>query len=255
MYEHEMAFAHGMADRAAEIGLGLYLGEGLQIRRKADLSLVTRADTEIERMVREQLAVAFPDDRILGEEEGGSLDLTGRVWILDPIDATANFARGIPIWGTLLALYVDGEGVLGVANAPALAERYAAVRGEGATMNDRPIRVSEIATIDDAHVLYAELDDILDGPYREPVLTVVKEAWRDRGFGDFWSHMLIARGAAEVMFEPELATWDWAAPRVILEEAGGRMTTFDGEPVGHETSVVTSNGVLHDEVLRRLATR
>jgi histidinol-phosphatase len=253
VYEHELSWAHGVVDRAAEIGLGLFLGEGLEVRRKADLSLVTQADLAIERMVREQLAVAFPDDRILGEEEGGSSELDGRVWILDPIDATANFARGIPIWAVLLGLVVDGEVVLGVVDAPAMHERYAAVRGAGATCNDRPIRVSGVATIAEAQVLHAQLTDLLRGPYREATLQLIDAAWRERGLGDFWAHLLVARGAADVAFEPSLNIWDWAALKVIVEEAGGRMTTFDGSPVAHRSSVLTTNHVLHDEVVRRLS--
>lgn len=253
MYEHELSWAHGVVDRAAEIGLGLFLGEGLEVRQKADLSLVTQADLAIERMIREQLSVAFPDDRFLGEEEGGSSDLSGRVWILDPIDATANFARGVPIWAVLLGLVVDGEVVLGVVDAPALHERYAAVRGAGAACNDRPIRVSEVASVAEAQVLHAQLADLLRGPQREATLAVIDEAWRERGLGDFWAHLLVARGAAEVAFEPSLKIWDWAALKVIVEEAGGRMTTFGGGPVVHEGSVLTTNGVLHDELVRRLS--
>ncbi len=253
MFEHELSWAHGVVDRAAEIGLGLFLGEGLEVRRKADLSLVTQADLAIERMVREQLAVAFPEDRILGEEEGGSSELDGRVWILDPIDATANFARGIPIWAVLLGLLVDGEVVLGVVDAPALHERYAAVRGRGATCNDRPIRVSDVATIADAQVLHAQTADLLRGSQRDATLALIDDAWRERGPGDFWAHLLVARGAAEVAFEPSLNIWDWAALKVIVEEAGGRMTTFEGDPVVHEGSVLTTNGVLHDELVRRLS--
>jgi histidinol-phosphatase len=253
VYEHELAFAHGIADRAAEIGMGLFLGEGLDVRRKADLSLVTQADLEIEWMVREQIAVAFPDDRILGEEEGGDLGLAGRVWILDPIDATANFARGVPIWAVLLALIVDGEVVVGVADAPALGERYAAVRDAGATCNDRPIRVSDVGTVAEAQVLHAQLTDLLRGAQRDATLGLIDEAWRERGLGDFWAHLLVARGAAEVAFEPSLNIWDWAALKVIVEEAGGRMTTFEGAPLSHRSSVVTTNGVLHDELVRRLS--
>ena len=205
MYEHELSFAHGLADRAASIAMGLFLGEGLEFRRKADLTLVTQADTEIEAMVREQVAAAFPDDRVLGEESGGTYEGEGRVWIVDPIDGTANFARGVQVWGTLVALHDEGVPVLGVAACPALGERYTAVRGQGATMNGEPIRVSGVSDVADAHVLYAEMKELLGGPYREPVLGLVADCWRDRGFGDCWAHLLVARGAAEVMLEPDLS--------------------------------------------------
>jgi histidinol-phosphatase len=253
MYQRELAFAHEVAERAAFIGTGLFRSPELEVRHKADATFVTRADTTIETMIREAVAEAFPGDRVLGEEEGGSRDPAGRLWIVDPIDATANFARGVPIWGTLIALQVDGLLVLGMANAPALGERYAAVHGEGATMNGEPIRVSDIGHVGDAHVLFSELKDLLGGPYAQPTVGLARDCWRDRAFGDFWANMLVARGAADVMLEPSLAVWDYAAPKVIVEEAGGRMTTFDGREVHHGSSVLTTNGSLHDEILRRLA--
>lgn len=249
MYERELSWAHGIADRAAEIGMGLFLGEGLEVRRKADLSLVTQADLAIERMVREQLAVAFPDDRILGEEEGGSHDLEGRVWILDPIDATANFARGVPIWAVLLGLIVDGEVVVGVVDAPALGERYAAVRGGGATCNDRPIRVSSVSAIAEAQVLHAQLADLLRGPQRAATLGLIDEAWRERGLGDFWAHLLVARGAADALVEQgPCFEWDWAATSVIVHEAGGRLSRLEGGEPTPGCHLLVSNGHLDDEV-------
>ena len=255
MYDHERAFALGLADRAAEIALQLFRSEGLVIRRKADTTFVTQADTTIERTAREQIGAAFPDDRVLGEEEGGSHAPAGRVWIVDPIDGTANYARGVQVWATLIALQVDGVGVLGVVSAPALGERYVAVRGEGATLNGDPIRVSEVDRVADAHVLFQELNALLEGPYGAATTALIQECWRPRGFGDFWAHMLVARGSAEAMLEPRLATWDLAAPQVVVEEAGGRCTTFEGGPLGHENSMLATNGLLHDTMLRRLATR
>lgn len=253
MYEHELAFADGLADRAAEIGMGLFLGEGLEVRHKADRTVVTQADTSIETMVREQVAAAFPDDHVLGEEEGGGDRATGRVWIVDPIDATANYARGIPIWATLIALQVDQEVVTGIVSAPAIGERYVAVRGGGARMNDRPIRVSEIARVDRAQLFFAGVKGWLDGPRHEAGIGLLAEATRTRGFGDFWGHTLVARGAGEAMIEHELNVWDYAAVQIVVEEAGGRVTQLDGSPTRDGGSVVSSNGVLHDEILNRLA--
>jgi histidinol-phosphatase len=254
VYEHERAFALGAADRAADVAMGLFRGDGLKVRRKADMSLVTQADTSIERMLREQIAAAFPDDSVLGEEEGGSHEHTGRVWIVDPIDGTANYARGVQVWATLIALRVDGEGVLGVASAPALGERYVAVRGEVATLNGSPIRVSDVSAVSDAHVLLQGFRELLTGPDRDAVVRIIADAWRGRGFGDFWAHMLVARGSAEVALEPSLSIWDYAAIEVIIRQAGGRVSTFEGEPLRHGGSMLTTNGVLHDEVLARLAT-
>jgi histidinol-phosphatase len=251
VFEHERAFALGLADRAADVAMGLFRGDGLEVRRKADLSLVTQADTSIERMLREQIGTAFPDDRVLGEEEGGSHDAAGRVWIVDPIDGTANFARGVQVWATLIALRIDGDGVLGVASAPALGERYVAVTGQGATLNGVPIRVSEVSKVADAHLLLQEFRETLSGPDREAVLGLVSDCWRDRGFGDFWGHMLVARGSAEVALEPGLSIWDYAAIEPIVREAGGRVSTFEGEPLRHGGSMLTTNGSVHDEVLAR----
>jgi histidinol-phosphatase len=253
MFEPELAFAHDLADRAAGIGLGMFRRTSLEIKRKPDRTLVTEADLAIERMIRRELAATFPDDGILGEEEGGTHEPGGRVWVIDPIDATANFARGVPIWGVLIALRVHGDPVVGVAEAPALGERYAALAGAGATLNGAPIHVSEVGAIEDAHVLLAEMKTLLGGPHSQAVRSLVDDAWRDRAFGDFWSHMLVAKGAADVMLEPELNVWDFAALEVIVAEAGGRMTTFDGDRPVHRGSVVTTNGALHDEVLKRLA--
>jgi histidinol-phosphatase len=253
MYRAELLFAQDVADEAADIALTHFRRSTLQVSTKPDRTLVTEADLAIERLVRDRLDQVFPDDRILGEEQGGSHEPTGRVWVLDPIDGTSNFVRGIPIWGFLLALRVDGEGVLGLADAPALGERYAAVRGHGATRNGSPTRVSAVGRVEDAHVLHGELKDFMAGPYLEPVLALLRDSWRDRGFGDFWAHMLVADGAAEVMLEPIVNLWDFAAPQVIVEEAGGRLTDLEGRPPMHAGPVVTTNGVLHDEVVRRLA--
>jgi histidinol-phosphatase len=253
VFEHELAFANGLADRAADIGMGLFRGDSLEIRRKADLSVVTQADTSIEAMVREQVASAFPDDHVLGEEEGGDASRDGRVWIVDPIDATANYARGIPIWATLIALQIDGGLVMGLAHAPAIGERYQAVRGGGASMNGTPIRVSKIGAIEDAQILFAGVESWRSYPDGQRVIEVMGESARTRGFGDFWGHVLVARGAAEVMLETDLNLWDYAALQVIVEEAGGRMTQLDGSPTTHGGSVLTTNGVLHDELVRRLS--
>ena len=252
MFEHELSFANGLADRAGDIGMGLFLGEGLEVRHKADRTVVTQADTAIEAMVREQVAAAFPDDHVLGEEEGGGDRATGRVWIVDPIDATANYARGIPVWATLIALQVDGELVLGLVHAPAIGERYEAVRGGGARMNGRPIGVSAIDDLTEAQVFHAGLEAWGPEP-RARLVGLLGGSSRTRGFGDFWGHTLVARGAGEAMIEPELNIWDYAALQVIVEEAGGRVTQLDGSPTRHLGSVVSSNGLLHDEFLTALA--
>jgi histidinol-phosphatase len=250
VYEGEWAFAMDLADRAAGIAMAVFRGD-VDVRIKADLTPVTQADTQVEAMVRERIAEAFPEDRVLGEEEGGDADGAGRVWIVDPIDATANFARGIPIWATLIALQVDGEFVLGVVEASALGERYDAVRGGGARCNGEPIHVSGIDDMSSAQLFYAGLETWLYGQRWKGVLEALADAHRTRGFGDFWGHMLVARGSGEAMIEPQLSLWDYAALVPIVEEAGGRITALDGGPLRHGGSILSTNGVIHDGLTRR----
>ena len=253
MYEEELSFAHALADEAAEIALSLF-GTDLEIRTKQDLTPVTEADVGVERMIRARLAERFPDDAVHGEEAGrtGRSGDARRTWVVDPIDGTKNFAAGIQIWATLIALVVEETPVLGLAGAPALGERYAAARGGGATLNGEPIRVSDAASLDDAFVLASGERSFLAGPDQAWFVEIATHASRTRGFGDFWAHLLVARGAAEVAMEPELRLWDYAALVPIVEEAGGRMTTLDGDSMRDRGSVLTTNGFLHDDVLRRI---
>lgn len=250
MFDAELAFAHELADAARDISMRFFRGS-FEIREKVDKTPVTEADLAVEAMIRERIHVRFPEDGVTGEE-GGVRGASARRWIVDPIDGTRNFADAIQIWGTLIAFEVDGRIVVGIADAPALGERYAAAEGSGATMNGEPIHVSRADRVSRAFVLHAELADWLAGPYAAGLTEIVTEARRERGFGDFWGHMLVARGSADVMLEPELATWDFAALKVIVEQAGGRMTRFDGGPVEHGGSVLTTNAVLHDEIVARL---
>lgn len=249
MFEQELAFAHELADRAAEISMSYFLGE-FEVRQKPDLSPVTQADLEVETAVREMIADRFPADAVIGEEHGsGSGD---RIWIVDPIDGTKNFADGVPVWATLLALQVDGRSVLGIANAPALGERYEALRGGGARWNGRELRSSD-RQLGDAFMVFSSVDDWLGGPREEAFRGLLRDTRRSRGFGDFWGHMLVARGAADLMMEPALRVWDWASITVIVEEAGGRVTTFEGAEPSDGSSILTTNGAVHAETVRRLA--
>lgn len=250
MLDEELAFANELADEASRIGLSYFRGS-FGVRTKADDTPVTEADLAIEAMVRSAIRERFPGDAVLGEEAGAEGEAARR-WIVDPIDGTRNFADGIQVWATLIALAVDERPVLGVVSAPALGERYEAVRGRGARMNGETIHASRTERVGHASILHAGLSDWLEGGYGPQLLGVLREGRRNRAFGDFWGHMLVARGSADVCFEPELATWDWAALEVVVEEAGGRMTRFDGSPLTHGGSVLTSNGVLHDELLARL---
>jgi histidinol-phosphatase len=248
MYERELEFAHSLADRAAEIAMGFY-EHGFEVRSKPDSTPVTEADLAVEAMIRERLAGEFPDDAVLGEEHG--LQGSGRrVWVVDPIDGTKNFAAHVPIWATLVALLVDDEPVVGVAGAAALGERYGAALGAGATCNGSSIHVSDRTSLDEAFVSFAGLGDWRSGPYAGGFEALGAAAARTRGFGDFWGHVLVARGAVDVMVEEELHLWDWAALAVVVREAGGTMTRLDGGPLAEGSSVLTTNGLLHNEVLR-----
>ena len=251
MLERELSFANEVADRAAEITMASFLRE-VEVTIKPDSSPVTQADLAVERMFRKLVAECFPGDGVIGEEEGGEGG-ADRVWVLDPIDGTKNFADGVPIWATLLALRVEDRGVLGLASCPPMGERYEAIRDEGARLNGRPIGVSRRATLSEAFLVYSSAEGWIDGPRREAFFSLLRDTRRSRGFGDFWGHALVARGAADLMAEQELAIWDWAALQVIVEEAGGRLTTFEGGEPFHGSSVLTSNGLVHDDAVARLA--
>jgi histidinol-phosphatase len=228
-------------------------------KRKADGTWVTEADWAAEAQIRLVLARAWPDHNILGEEEGltaaggGPPHNGAPTWVLDPIDGTNNFMAGIPIWATLVALMIDGESIVGVADAPALGEVYDAALGLGARCNGSAIAAAEeTSELSAATVLHAGIDGWSALGHKEGFDRLMSSAWRTRGLGDFWGHMLVARGAAHVMVEPRLSRWDVAALQPIVTEAGGRLTNLAGEPWGDGDPCVTTNGPLHDEVLKLL---
>ncbi|MEO7803846.1 MAG: inositol monophosphatase family protein [Actinomycetota bacterium] len=255
----ELSLARQMADIAAEIALK-YFGHHPDASIKQDGTLVTIADREIEKTLRARITSEFPKHAILGEEEGLIGDPSSPTWIIDPIDGTNNFAASIPVFATLIALRTNGRTELGVANAPALNERYEAARGDGATMNGTPIKVSDITEFSEATICFGSYKRMRESGYGPQVETMLTQCRRDRGFGDFWGHMLVARGALEMMAEPSLAIWDVAALQVIVEEAGGNITGFSGHPypdsrmqsTDGDGSCVSTNGHLHQEVLSYL---
>jgi histidinol-phosphatase len=222
------------------------------VETKPDLTPVSEADRAVETALRDRLARERAGDAILGEEYGVTGD-GDRRWIVDPIDGTKSYVRGVPAWATLLALEIDGEMVVGVASAPALSRRWWAARGGGAFADGDPIRVSEVRQLEDAHVCapnerYFEAQG-LDAGWR----AIARRAWRPVGFADFWGHMLVAEGAADAMIEPILSLWDVAALRPIVEEAGGRLSDLSGDGWADDAPCVTTNGLLHDEVLAAFA--
>ncbi|MFP5297622.1 MAG: inositol monophosphatase family protein [Actinomycetota bacterium] len=257
-FSEELAFALEATHKAAEVALGRFGGD-LQSKQKSDGTWATEADWGTEAALREQIGRRYPDHNILGEEEGltaatGGPPVDGApMWVIDPIDGTNNYMASIPIWATLVGLRMDGDTVLGVVHAPALGETYHAAVGGGAFMNGSPISVDDVTSIEDALVVHAGVRRLCDAGFTHEFLEIVADARRDRGFGDFWGHMLVARGAASVMLEPELSIWDVAALQPIVSEAGGRLTTFDGDPWISEGSVLTTNGTLHDSLVARLS--
>ena len=242
------AFALQLADAADAISLRYY-GGPVPAVAKPDGSPVTAADQAIERLLRERIAAAYPDHAVLGEEQGGGLDGSRPTWVIDPIDGTKNFMRGVPVFATLVGVVVGGETVVGVASAPAMGERWDAARGTGARRNGKPVGVSAIARLEDAHVLHGGLDWWRsDGRMWDALGALADRAWRTRGFGDFWMHLLVAGGMADVALDLDLCPWDIAAVECIVTEAGGRARAWDGSPPLHSGCLLTTNGLLDDEV-------
>ena len=252
----DLSLALQMADEADALTLDRFGALDLRIDTKPDLTPVTDADESAEELLRGLLEANRPDDAVLGEEFGGTAVFAGRQWVLDPIDGTKNFVRGVPVWSTLIALLEDGVPTVGVVSAPALARRWWAGAGEGAFASfngvTRPISVSGVATLDAASLSYSDLTTGWE-ERRSRFIELTDAVWRTRGYGDFWSYCLLAEGAIDVVAEPEVKLWDLAPLDVVIREAGGRFTDIDGASGPHGGSAVATNGLLHDEVLARLA--
>jgi histidinol-phosphatase len=244
----DLVLALALADEADALSLPRFRDETLAVETKPDLTPVTEADRAVEARLRELLAHERPADGVLGEE-GGETGSARRRWIVDPIDGTRNFSRGLPVWATLIALEQDGVVEAGVVSAPALGRRWWAARGEGAFADGEPLRVSRIERVEDAVVSFAPTSL---RPGREPVLELARRAWHPQPFSDFWMHVLVAEGAADVAIDPVVEAWDVAAVKVVVEEAGGRVTDLAGGDGFAGGSAVSTNGLLHDEVLRAL---
>jgi histidinol-phosphatase len=247
----DLALAHELCDAADAITTARFRAHDLHVETKPDLTPVSEADRAVETEIRDRLARVHPADAILGEEHGTTGDADRR-WIIDPIDGTKSYVRGVPVWATLLALEVGGELVLGVVSAPALGRRWWATAGGGAFADGDPIQASDVHELGDAQLCFANFKDWESQGLADAMLDLSRRVWRAVGFGDFWGHMLVAEGAAEVMIEPELALWDVAALRPIVTEAGGRCTDLAGNPATGPGGCVTTNGRLHDVVLTSL---
>jgi histidinol-phosphatase len=239
--DSDLAFALELADLADSLSLPRFRAADLRVETKRDLSPVTDADRAVERALRERIAAERPGEGVFGEEEG---DDGGSVrWIVDPIDGTRNFSRGVPLWATLIALERDAELVCGVVSAPALGHRWRAARGAGAWRDGERIAVSAVAKLEEAAASCA---------YARDLVALEAAVWHARAFGDFWQHMLVAEGALDASVEARLEIWDYAAVVPIVEEAGGRATGLDGAAPRPGEQIMCSNGLLHDEVLALL---
>ena len=247
-------FAKELAEAGGRVALD-HFGKDPASKKKEDGTWVTEADWKAEAQMRLRLSRAFPDHNILGEEEGltaaggGEPKEGAPTWVLDPIDGTNNFMAAIPAWATLVGLQIDGESVVGVAHAPALGETYDGAIGSGARMNGETITVDSSTKLTDATVLFADVSSFRVAGLDEFFERLVGRSFRSRGFGDFWGHMLVARGAAHVMVETSLRAWDVVALQPIVAEAGGKLTQIDGTAWTDKMSCLTTNGALHDEVV------
>jgi histidinol-phosphatase len=250
----DLALALEMADAADALTLDRFGALDLRVDTKPDLTPVTDADESAEELLRASLTAHRPDDSVFGEELGGTPAFTGRQWVLDPIDGTKNFVRGVPVWCTLIALLVDGTPVVGVVSAPALGRRWWAGADEGAftSFGDAKRRIS-VSGVDDLASASLSFSDLTGwGDRRSRFLDLTDEVWRVRAYGDFWSHCLVAEGAVDIAIEPDLKPWDLGPLDLLVREAGGTFTNFHGESGPHGVSAVSTNGRLHDAVLARL---
>ncbi|MFY9922754.1 MAG: histidinol-phosphatase [Mycobacterium sp.] len=252
---NDLALALEIADAADALTLDRFGALDLRVDTKPDLTPVTDADRSAEELLRSSLTANRPDDSIFGEEFGGTPAFTGRQWVLDPIDGTKNFVRGVPVWSTLIALLVDGIPVVGVVSAPALGRRWWAGDGEGAFTSfggaTRQISVSGVDDLGSASLSFSDLTTGWDDR-RPRFIDLTDEVWRVRAYGDFWSYCLVAEGAVDIAVEPEVNPWDVAPLDILVREAGGSFTNFHRERGPHGGSAVATNGLLHDAVLARL---
>ncbi len=251
-----LEFAFAACDVADEMAMA-HFRRDLDLERKPDRSFVTIADQGIEREIRSRIEARYPGHGLVGEEYGTVEGDVPTRWYIDPIDGTHNYIRGVPLFGTLLAVEHEGEMQVGVISAPAMRQRWFAYRGGGAWNRgidgERRIRVSRVSSIEDAQILYGSRRENVASGLMPGFDALIDAAWRARGFGDFWGYALLAEGCGEAMLETLMKPWDLAAPQIVIEEAGGRVTDAFGERRIDAPSFVATNGVLHEEVLRRIA--
>ncbi|MDO5678075.1 MAG: histidinol-phosphatase [Propionibacteriaceae bacterium] len=252
----DVRLAHLMADDADSLSMSKFKALDLQVRSKPDSTPVTEADTAVEESIRRTLARTRPRDAVHGEEFDDTGDAPRR-WIIDPIDGTKNYLRGVPVWATLIALEVEGRIVASVVSAPALGRRWWASEGGGAytgrsILNATELRVSKVEQIEDSSLSYSDIAEWVDSGKGQGFIDLMRNSWRTRAYGDFWSYMLVAEGSVDVAAEPELELYDMAALDIIVREAGGRFTNLSGEDGVKGPGALATNGILHDAALNFL---
>jgi len=257
MIRDDLALALMLADRADTLTSARFGALDLRVETKPDLTPVTDADRAVETDLRDVLARERPEDGVIGEEFGGTTTFSGRQWVVDPIDGTKNFVRGVPVWASLIALLEDGVPTVGAVSAPALRRRWWAARGRGAfaAVDGAPPRrmsVSSVAQLASASLSFSSLSGWAQRGLRERFIELTDSVWRVRAFGDFLSYCLVAEGAVDIAAEPEVSVWDLAALDILVREAGGTLTGLDGSPGPHRGSALATNGVLHQRVLGNL---
>ncbi|WP_166132919.1 histidinol-phosphatase [Nocardioides ochotonae] len=256
-FTDDLRLAHVLADDADSLTTARFKALDLHVMSKPDLTPVTDADQAVEEGIRRTLSRVRSRDAITGEEQGSS-GTSARRWIIDPIDGTKNFVRGVPVWATLISLVVDDEVVVGVVSAPQLQRRWWASKGGGAWTGRSLLRatqchVSDVRRLEDASLSYSSLSGWEERGRLDDFLSLMRRCWRTRAYGDFWSYMLLAEGAVDIAAEPELEVYDMAALDVIVREAGGRFTSLDGNEGPWGGNAVATNAHLHDAALGFLA--
>ena len=251
-YTDDLLLAQAMADAADAISLERFLAQDLKVETKPDSSPVTDADRSVEKALKQLLAEHRPEDAVIGEEFGNT-EGNNRTWIIDPIDGTANFMRGVPVWATLIALAIDGKPVLSVVSAPAMGRRWWASPGEGSKTRNldgsvRHLNVSGVAALENASLSYNNLQLWDSAGYLDSLVSLSRKVWRTRAYGDFWSYMLLAEGSVDIVAEHDLKIYDIAALVPIVEQAGGRFSDLNGELTQESSSVLATNGCLHEIV-------
>ena len=268
MHDADLELAISLADAADAITLARYRASDLRVQTKPDMTPVSESDEAVELALRELLARERPEDGVIGEEFGGGseagVDAGGqratsvsdgagrRTWVIDPIDGTKSYVRGMDTWSTLIALMVDGVVLVGVVSMPALGKRWWATLGGGAFADGRQIRASAVSELGDAQLLWSGVQEWDAVGRADRLLTLARACWRTRGIGDAWQYMMVAEGAAEIAVDPQVTLWDLAAVSLVVEEAGGRFTSVDGVPGPAGGSGLATNGLLHDSALEFL---